>query len=66
MASKSKGIADFLPTKDSTKPNYLQAKIDPALYAQVRAKMKETGLTWDELVTALFKYYLDSDGTKTK
>lgn len=54
----AKTIDDYLPKKDAQKV-LIQAKISPELHAEVKAKMDKDGITWQDLIVASLKRYLD-------
>lgn len=54
----SKTIDDYLPKKDAQKV-LIQAKISPELHSEVKAKMDKDGITWQDLIVASLKRYLD-------
>lgn len=54
----SKTIDAYLPKKNSEK-TLIQAKIDSNLHAEVKALMEADEITWQDLIVASLKRYLD-------
>lgn len=50
-------IKDNLPKKPKT-TQIVQGKVDASLFLSVKEKMKKDSVTWDDLLTAMFKVYL--------
>ena len=55
---KAKTIKDYLPKKDSKKV-LVQAKISEDLHEQLKLSMESDGITWQDLIVASLKRYLD-------
>ena len=61
-----KSIRDFLPKPYPSETILVQAKIDSALHEQVKEKMKAERITWNALMTAACKMYLEETGSKKR
>lgn len=57
MAKKK--ITDFLPDKSGEVLVLVQAKIDEDLHIKVRALMSDDNITWNELIEASLRCYLE-------
>lgn len=58
MKNAAKTIDSYLPKKDSHKM-LVQAKLSSDLHAQVKKCMDVDGITWQDLIVASLKRYLD-------
>ena len=60
----SKSIENFLPKKIENRP--VQGNVDTKLFAVVDSYRKNRGLTWNELITALFERLVEETKRKPK
>lgn len=54
----NKTINDYLPKKEAQRV-LIQAKVSQDLHQEVKNKMEKDNITWQELIVASLKRYLD-------
>lgn len=53
----AKNITDYLPSKEETA--LLQAKVSKSLFQKVKERKAQLGYSWEEVVEAMFKKFLE-------
>ena len=63
IVAKQKSIVDYLPEPEGEKVMF-QARVSKDLLKRVSAERTKHGVSWQDLIEAAFKKYLDDRGAK--